>query len=69
MLLFNIMIITLWMFVYSLIDTPDYRVHLEARRLAWAIEKYLDDKYNNDKYLCKRTLKNHCKISRNVATQ
>ena len=38
------MIITFWMYVYCLLDTPEYRTRLEARRLAQAIKLYTDYK-------------------------
>ena len=55
------MIITFWIFVSWLLDTPEQRLRLEARRMADAIEKYndrknlklhiekyIDNKYTND---------------------
>ena len=38
------MIIAFWMYVYCLLDTPEYRVRLEVRRLAETIELYTDYK-------------------------
>ena len=38
------MIITFWMYAYYLLDTPEYRVHLEARRLTEAFKLYTDYK-------------------------
>ena len=38
------MIITFWMYAYCLLDTPEYRTRLEARRLAQALKLYTDYK-------------------------
>ena len=40
-------IITFWMYAYCLLDTPEYRMRMEARRLTEAIKLYIDGK-NND---------------------
>ena len=47
------MIITFWMNAYCLLDTPEQRLRLEARRMANAIkklyvEKNTDKRYTND---------------------
>ena len=47
------MIITFWMYAYCLLDTPEQRLRLEARRMANAIKKLyidnnIDNKYTND---------------------
>ena len=34
------MIITFWMYVYCLFDTPEQRLQMEARRLAQALKLY-----------------------------
>ena len=38
------MIITFWIYVSWLLDTPERRLRLEARRMANAIQKYNDRK-------------------------
>ena len=38
------MIVSFWIFVSWLLDTPEYRVRIEARRMANAIQKYNDAK-------------------------
>ena len=38
------MIITSWMYAYRLLDTPEYKTRLEARRLAQALKLYTDYK-------------------------
>ena len=42
------MIITFWMYAYCLLDTPEYRMRMEARRMANLLKKYIDNKYTND---------------------
>ena len=50
------MIITFWMYAYCLLDTPEYRLRLEARRIADALQnyntsmqKYIYNQYTDDK--------------------
>ena len=45
------MIIMFWMYTYCLLDTPEYRVRLEARRLTESVKLYLNDKNNTAKKL------------------
>ena len=37
------MIITFWMYVYCLFDTPEQRLRMEARRLEQALKLYTAD--------------------------
>ena len=41
------MIIRFWMYAFCLLDTPEHRVQLKARRLAQALKLYTD--YNLEK--------------------
>ena len=53
------MIITFWMYVYCLLDTPEYRTRLEARRIASAIEHYR----NTNPHVNQRNLRNFIGLS------
>ena len=46
------MIITFWIYVSWLLDTPERRLRLEASRMANAIQKYNDRKnFHVEKYI------------------
>ena len=48
------MIITFWIYVSLLLDTPERRLRFEARRMANAIQKYNDRKnfiFHVEKYI------------------
>ena len=38
------MIVTLWLYAASLLDTPERKIKMKARRIAEALEKYNNNK-------------------------
>ena len=48
------MIVTFWLYAASLLDTPERKIKMEARRIAEVLEKYNNKKNPLSKYLLKR---------------